>query len=231
MRRIYLLVTLLATSAMANDTVSIDFDITADAAACTPVLSNNGKVDFNTRSASSLSKDYFSQLGTRDLTLSITCESSTAIAITSRDTRAASVVSGADEKGQAGARFQINAGEYVSERTRLFGLGVTAEKKPIGSYAIQINAAGIMAMDGDRNVPVEVAGAVNQAGPWTKTDLLPLPTNQDYFYTFVQKGALSPQPVSSLSVPLQISATVANKLNSSQVIKLDGEAVISIVYL
>lgn len=232
MRPIYLLTMALITApAVANDTVSVDFDVTADAAACTPVLSNSGVVDFSTRSASSLSTETFTQLGTRDLTLTITCESSTAIAITSRDTRAASAVSGADEKGQVGARFQVNAGKYVSEKARLFGLGMTAENKPIGSYAIQINAAGVMAIDGDRSVPVEVAGAVSQTGPWAKTDLLPLPTNQDYFYTVVQEGALSPQPISSLSVPLQISAAVANKLNSSQMIRLDGEAVISIVYL
>ena len=52
-----------------------------------------------------------------------------------------------------------------------------------------------------------------------------------FFYTFVKKGTAAPQPVSSASVPLQISASVANNLGSSQKINLDGEAVISLVYL
>lgn len=232
MRRVYLLlIALNAVCAVANDTVNIDFDVTAEAAACTPGLSNNGVVDFNTRHAGSLSTTAFTQLGNRDLTLTIICESSTAIAITARDTRTASVISGADDSGHVGARFQVNDGQYVSELSRLFGLGLTAENKAIGSYAIQINAAGVAATDGTRNVPVDVAGAASQTGPWTQSSLLPLPTNQDYFYTFVQKGGLSPQPVNTVSIPLQVSATVANKLNSSQMIKLDGEAVISIVYL
>lgn len=232
MRRISLItLLLLATSAVANESVSIDFDVTADAAACTPSLSNNGIVDFNSRNAGSLSTRAFTQLGTRDLTLTITCESSTAIAITSRDTRAASAVSGTDDRGQTGALFGINGGHYVSEPSRLFGLGLTAEKKAIGSYAVQINAAGVTATEAEQRVSVDVAGAASPTGPWTKSSVLPLPVNQDYFYTFVQRGTLSPQPVSTATVPLQVSVTLANKLNSSQMIKLDGEAVISIVYL
>lgn len=232
MRGFYLLLAaFVAAPAMAKETVSIDFELTADAAACTPVLSNNGVVDFNSRSAGSLSRNAFTQLGTRDLVLSITCEASTAVAITARDTRAASVTWGKDDKGQQGPRFQINGGQYVSEPSRLFGLGMTAENKPIGSYAVQIDAANIIASDGDRSVAVEVAGAINPKGSWEKTDLLPLPAKQDYFYTFVQKGTLTPQAISTATIPLQVSATVANALGSRQTIKLDGEAVISLVYL
>ena len=108
---------------------------------------------------------------------------------------------------------------------------MTAENKPIGSYAVQIDAMNVIASDGDRSVAVEVAGAVNPKGTWEKSDPLPLPTKQDYFYTLVQKGTLAPQPISTATIPLQVSATVANALGSSQTIKLDGEAVISLVYL
>ncbi|WP_250546552.1 DUF1120 domain-containing protein [Leclercia sp. Colony189] len=226
-----LIAAFMAVPVMASDTVSIDFELTADAAACTPVLSNNGVVDFNSRSAGSLTRNAFTQLGTRDLVLSITCESSTAVAITARDTRATSVVWGRDNQGQEGPRFQINGGQYVSDPSRLFGLGMTAENKPIGSYAVQIDAMNVIASDGDRSVAVEVAGAVNPKGTWEKSDPLPLPTKQDYFYTLVQKGTLAPQPISTATIPLQVSATVANALGSSQTIKLDGEAVISLVYL
>lgn len=232
MRAVYLFLTaLMASPALAQDSVSIDIDITADAAACTPTLSNNGVADFNSRSIGSLSAHAFTQLGTRDLTLTLTCESSTAVAITARDTRAASMIYGIDDKGQQGARFQINGGQYISDKERLFGLGMTAENHPIGSYAVQIDSAGVTATEGDRSVAVDIAGAANLEGPWMKTDLLPLPASQDYFYTFVQRGTLSPQPVSSATIPLQISATVANQLGSSQTIKLDGEAVVSLVYL
>lgn len=223
-----LILALTAASARAGDTVSIDFDVTAEAAACTPVLSNNGKVDFGSRSVGSLSAHAFTQLGTRELTLTITCESSTAVAITSRDTRSSSVRVGEDDKGGVGPLFTDH---YVGYAARLFGLGFTAENKPIGSYAIQINAAGVTVSEGNQTVSVDIAGSERKNGPWDTLDYPVLPTTQDYFYTFVKKGTAAPQPVSSASVPLQISASVANNLGSSQKITLDGEAVISLVYL
>ncbi|EPC0987525.1 DUF1120 domain-containing protein [Enterobacter hormaechei subsp. hoffmannii] len=220
-----------ASAVWATDTVNIDVDVTVDAAACTPALSNGGVADFGTRYAGSLSTSAFTQLGTRDLTLSVTCESSTGVAITARDTRASSVVVGKDKSGQEGVKFQINNGAYVRDTTRLFGLGLTSEQKPIGSYGVQINAAGVTAADESAAVQVEIAGAATKNGPWTRTTLLPLPTQQDFFYTFVQKGTDIPQPISSAVVPLQVSAAVANGLGSGQEIKLDGEAVITLVYL
>jgi len=232
MRRIYLLLAALTTASVsANDTVDVDFELTADAVACVPVLSNNGIADFGSRNAGSLSPDAFNQLGTRELTLAITCESSTALAITSRDTRSSSVRIGEDTERAVGPHFSTNGGLNVAYASRLFGLGVTAENKPIGSYAILINADSIVALDGSQNVNVDMAGSESKSGPWTRLDHYLLPATESYFYTFVKKGTLVPQAVSSVSVPLQVSVAVANKLGSSQRISLDGEAVISIVYL
>ncbi|URN98845.1 DUF1120 domain-containing protein [Leclercia adecarboxylata] len=232
MRQIFLLLVALTTvSAPASDTLGIDFELTADAAACTPTLSNNGIADFGTRHAGSLSANAFTQLGTRELTLTITCESSTALAITSRDTRTSSVRTGEDSTGTTGPRFSVNGGLNVAHASRLFGLGLTAEKTPIGSYAILINANNIVAQDGSQNVSVDMAGSESKSGPWAKEDHNLLPSTDNYFYTFVKKGTLVPQPVSSVNVPLHVSVSVANKLGSSQQISLDGEAVISIAYL
>lgn len=232
MRRIYLLLAVLTTASVsANDSVGVDFELTADAAACTPALSNNGVADFGSRQASSLSADAFTQLGTRDLTLTITCESSTALAITSRDTRSSSVNIGEDADHGVGPHFNVNGGLNVAYASRLFGLGVTAENKSIGSYAVLINAESIVALDGSRNVNVDMAGSESKSGPWTKPDHYLLPAAESYFYTFVRKGTIVPQAVSSVSVPLQVSVSVADKLGSRQPITLDGEAVISIVYL
>ncbi|WP_333496268.1 DUF1120 domain-containing protein [Kluyvera sp. CHPC 1.251] len=232
MKKSFLFIMLLAPALVsANDVVDINVEVTADAAACTPVLSNNGIADFGTRYAGSLSKKAFTQLGTRDLTMTITCESSTGVAITARDARADSMATGKDEGGTAGAKFQVNGGGYVSDTSNLFGLGVTSEGKKIGSYAVQINTGAVVAADADAEVKVDMAGAADKSGPWSTSTLLPLPTNEDYFYTFVQKGTTTPQPIMTASVPLQVSVTVAPDINSNQTITLDGEAVITIAYL
>lgn len=231
-RNAFWLIALLASAqAIAGDTANIDFDVTAEAASCTPTLSNNGVVDYGTNHAGDLHIQSFTQLGTRDITLTIQCESSTGVAITARDTRSDSAVVGKDDNGQEGARFQINGGGYVHDKARLFGLGLTAEKKPIGSYAIQINAASVVALDGSELVSVDIGGSASTEGPWEAAAPIALPTNQDFFYTFLKKGTTTPQPVSTATVPLQVSASIANQLNSSQTVSLDGSAVISIVYL
>lgn len=214
----------------AGDNLSIDFTVTAEAAACTPTLSHNGIVDFGERHVGSLSTSAFTQLGVRDITLTITCESSTGIAITARDARSSSAITGKDTHGHEGVLFQVNGGGYISDKSRLFGLGMTMENKPIGSYAMQIDSANTIAVD-DKNVAVDIAGSASKEGPWEVSSLLPLPTGQDYFYTFVKKGSSVPQPITAATVPLQISASVGSNLRSGQKVTLDGEAVISIVYL
>lgn len=233
MRRIYLMLAVLMTASVsANDTVGVDFEVKADAAACTPALSNNGTADFGTRHTSSLSAEAFTQLGTRELTLTITCESSTALAITSRDTRSSSIIVGEDSDRGIGPHFSANGGLNVTYASRLFGLGMTAENKRIGSYAVLIKTDSLVATDGSKNINVDMAGSESKSGPWAKPDHYLLPATESYFYTFVRKGTLVPQAVSSVSVPLQVSVAVADKLkSSSQRISLDGEAVVSIVYL
>lgn len=166
----------------------------------------------------------------RDITLTITCESSTGIAITARDARSSSAITGKDTHGHEGVLFQVNGGGYISDKLRLFGLGMTMENKPIGSYAMQIDSANTIAVD-DKKVAVDIAGSASKEGPWEVSSLLPLPTGQDYFYTFVKKGSSVPQPITAATVPLQISASVGSNLRSGQKVTLDGEAVISIVYL
>ncbi|HDS6518678.1 TPA: DUF1120 domain-containing protein [Klebsiella oxytoca] len=214
----------------AGDNLSIDFTVTAEAAACTPTLSHNGIVDFGERHVGSLSTSAFTQLGVRDITLTITCESSTGIAITARDARSSSAITGKDTHGHEGVLFQVNGGGYISDKSRLFGLGMTMENKPIGSYAMQIDSANTIAVD-DKKVAVDIVGSASKEGPWEVSSLLPLPTGQDYFYTFVKKGSSVPQPITAATVPLQISASVGSNLRSGQKVTLDGEAVISIVYL
>ncbi|MGQ9453702.1 MULTISPECIES: DUF1120 domain-containing protein [Leclercia] len=218
-------------SASAGDSVSINFDVSAQAAACTPTLSHNGTADYGTRHVATLSTRTFTQIGTRDITLSIRCESATGIAITARDSRASSVLSGKDDRGEEGARFQINGGGYVSDKTRLFGLGLGPDKKPIGSYAVQIIADGVTAVEGEQSVSVAIGGSASKNGPWEITSLLPLPANQDYFYTFIKKGTSEPQPITSAIVPLQVSAAISPDIGRGQTVTLDGSAVISLVYL
>lgn len=87
---------LFAMSAQAADRVSIDVKVTLEAAACTPILSNGGVVNFGSHSVNRLSTQHYTQIGTRNINMTITCESATGIAITARDTRMDSMTTGKD---------------------------------------------------------------------------------------------------------------------------------------
>ncbi|EFB5464001.1 DUF1120 domain-containing protein, partial [Escherichia coli] len=137
-----------AMSAQAADRVSIDVKVTLEAAACTPILSNGGVVNFGSHSVNRLSTQHYTQIGTRNINMTITCESATGIAITARDTRMDSMTTGKDSGGQSGVKYTLNGGGYISQTTRLFGLGKTKDNKNIGSYAVLIDSNNISASNG-----------------------------------------------------------------------------------
>ncbi|MEC6573611.1 DUF1120 domain-containing protein, partial [Escherichia coli] len=106
-----------AMSAQAADRVSIDVKVTLEAAACTPILSNGGVVNFGSHSVNRLSTQHYTQIGTRNINMTITCESATGIAITARDTRMDSMTTGKDSGGQSGVKYTLNGGGYISQTT------------------------------------------------------------------------------------------------------------------
>ncbi|SQK04305.1 putative transcriptional regulator [Escherichia coli] len=61
-----------AMSAQAADRVSIDVKVTLEAAACTPILSNGGVVNFGSHSVNRLSTQHYTQIGTRNINMTIT---------------------------------------------------------------------------------------------------------------------------------------------------------------
>lgn len=215
----------------AADSVDIDVTVTTDAAACTPTLSNNGVVDFGKRSAEQLSASHYTQWGSRDITLSITCESSTAVAISARDSRADSVSYGQDANGNVGPASSIDGQGSISNAERLFGLGKTTEGKNIGSYAIVIDTDNIQAQDGGVSTAVGTVGSGSVEGPWSIAALAALPSDMSYYYSFAKKNTATVQPITTATVPLRVSASIANGLASGNTIQLNGLATISLVYL
>ncbi len=167
--------------------------------------------------------------------MTITCESATGIAITARDTRMDSMTTGKDSGGQSGVKYTLNGGGYISQTTRLFGLGKTKDNKNIGSYAVLIDSNNISASNGSQTLAVSIAGAdaviTGQKRAWQTLTAYPLAVDQSYYYTFVKPGETTPTPVTNAIIPLQVSASIANDLGGSEKIELDGKAVISVVYL
>lgn len=217
--------------AWASDTVNIDVSVTTDAAACTPTLSNNGIVDFGKRSAALLSATHFTQWGSRDITLNIVCEASTAVAITARDSRPDSVAYGQDGNGNTGPDVPFQGQGNISNPERLFGLGKTSEGKNIGSYAIVIDQESVQAQDAGSAVPVSIVSASTTAGPWSIASPAAFSSGMNGYLSFTRKNSTTLQPVTTVVVPLRVSASIASGLTSGNTIGLDGLATITLVYL
>ena len=215
----------------AADSVDIDVTVTTDAAACTPTLSNNGIVDFGRRPSTELSGAHYTQWGSRSITLNISCEASTGVAISARDSRSDSLSVGQDENGNTGPVTDVGGQSAIGSPARLFGLGKTVEGKNIGSYAIVIDSDNVQAQDGDTAAAVSMVGSNAVQGPWALTSPAALPSDMAYFYTFAKKGTTTLQPITSATVPLRVSAAIASGLASGNTITLDGLSTISLVYL
>ena len=217
--------------AWASDSVNIEVSVTTDAAACTPTLSNNGIVDFGKRSATLLSATHFTQWGSRDITLNIACEASTAVAITARDSRADSVAYGQDEKGHSGPEAPFQGEGNISNPDRLFGLGKTSDGKNIGSYAIVIDRENVQAQDAGTGVAVSMVSASTSDGPWSVASPAAFSSGMNGYLSFARKNSTTLQPITTAVVPLRVSASIASGLASGNSISLDGLATITLVYL
>ena len=215
----------------AADTVDIDVTVTTDAAACTPTLSNNGIVDFGKQSAARLSGTHYTQWGSKGITLNITCEASTAVAISARDSRTDSLSYGADANGNVGPQSPLNGQGTISNPARLFGLGKTVEGKNIGSYAIVLETDGVQVQDGSNTPAVGIVGSASVDGPWSADAVPALPSDLAWYYTFAIKNSTTVQPITTATVPLNVSASIANDLSSGSSILLNGQATISLIYL
>lgn len=108
---------------------------------CTPELSGGGVVDYGTIRLATLSATDVNQLGTKDVSLSISCPSATKAAWTITDDRAdthpgASVISIANGD---------MTNSIVSDTTMSYGVGKTTEGVKIGAFSIYTDTANVTA--------------------------------------------------------------------------------------
>lgn len=111
--------------------------------ACTPELSGGGVVDFGTHYVDTLSATETNQLGKKDLTLTINCESPAKVGWSIQDNtvdEAASITI---------VNPGWNEGDDVWDSNGRFGVGKTAGGVNIGAYAVTLNKDGVTA-DGEQ---------------------------------------------------------------------------------
>ncbi|AUU82902.1 DUF1120 domain-containing protein [Leclercia adecarboxylata] len=213
----------------AADDVTMKVSGTILPAACTPALSNSGEVAFGSIAASSIRKapagNALVQLGSKDITLTVTCDAATAIGFTMADNRASSA---ANLSSSAYINSAFTGGMKVTEPYFAFGLGVATNDAKIGAYSVAVDGAKLTA----DSVAANMLVSDDQGATWRTASYGQQSNDNSRIVTAGEVGSLEPKMFKEMTVPLKIAAGVqpSSVLGSDEIV-LNGSATLSLVYL
>lgn len=194
-------------------------------AACSTTLSGAGEVSFGAIAASSIRNapagNTLVQLGSKDVTLSISCDAATSVGFKMIDNRASSAVTLATGTSVDGSDAQAYFG---------FGLGLAENDAKIGVYTVQVDTANVTA----DSTSSHVVFTENVANGWRKGEALPITQMNDNrrIITIGNTAETAPMMFETASFPMKVSAAVrTSSVLGYDEITLDGNATVSLVYL
>ncbi|EOX3827599.1 MULTISPECIES: DUF1120 domain-containing protein [Enterobacter] len=192
-------------------------------AACTPVLSNGGTVDYGTINLGDLSATATNQLGQKNIDLTINCTAATKVSWNMVDDRVDSNANLTVANGQFGG------GSQGSGTGQTYGVGKTEGGVNIGTYAMFVKADSVTA-DGAAADPIYQQ---NATGNWTKTTNGSTQGSHIRDFTVASTGTLDPLAFQTATFPLVTSLAVQNTatLAITDDTQLDGQLTISLRYL
>lgn len=219
---------MVAAQANAANDVTLKVSGNVVPAACTPTLSDNGEVAFGSIASASIRHaspgNKLVQLGSRDITLNITCDAAASVGFKMVDNRASSVVT-------LSSTAYIDSTVTNSSHTQDyfgFGLGNATNNSKIGTYTITA-AATNTTIDGKAASLVlsDDSGKSWRSGPTIS------PTNAGArIMSVATAGQSTPSLFTEMSMPLNIAVGVqtSDVLGFDEIV-LDGSATLSMVYL
>ena len=180
-------------------------------AACEPVLSNGGVVDFGTLSKKDLHADKDTRLPPKSLTLMVGCDAPTSLALIMHDNRS----------GSATLDSEID-----------YGLGKDSRGNRIGRFSLHVDPADAHADSFARLYRTESSSA---GTAWSTGSANPVPIGKSRYLAFTDNAGSGAGPVliQNLSTTVTVDAVIAptNSLDLSSAIDLDGAGTIEIIYL
>lgn len=217
-----MLLTGAACNAMAANTVDLTVKGVLVNAACSPSLDKT-EVSFGNIPVGNLDATNTNQIGSRDVMLTITCDSTMVMGWTTVDGHADSLqaltltAAGADASD-------------VTDAANEYGLGKAGTVK-IGAYAITAKTTGVT-YDGTAGDLIEADNIMINGASWAKsTKGVTKPGVRTF--TAAVTGQTTPKAYKIGKFPLKVTAAVQNTttLNITQDTDLDGLATISLSYI
>lgn len=180
-------------------------------AACEPVLSNGGLVDFGTLSNKDLHADKDTRLPPKSLTLMVGCDAPASFALIMHDNR---------------------SGSATLDSETDYGLGKDSRGNRIGRFSLRVDPANANA-DGFARLYRTDSSTAGMA--WSTGSASPAAIGKSRYMAFTDNTGSGAGPVliQNLSTTVTVDAVIAptNSLDLSSAIDLDGAGTIEIIYL
>lgn len=180
-------------------------------AACEPVLSNAGVVDFGTLSSKDLNHDKSTRLPPKTLTLRVNCDAPTHFALRMQDNREGSAT--------------VNSEVY-------YGLGFDQRNNKVGLYSLIFDPASAVADSFSR---VYRTDSTPYGAAWSTANTNPISIAQKSYLGFTDSAGSNAGPVAiqhlTTGVKVEVIIAPASRLDLSSAVYLDGSATLEIVYL
>ena len=211
-------------SAFAADTATMKVTGTLVAPSCDVTMNGKDTADFGSIPRSSLSATNNSPLTgkSQSLSVKVTCQANTAIAIKTSDANGTNKPTDARSFDFDGTSVSLPSNQY-------YNLGKASNDKPIGAYAIKIGTVAV----------IDGAGDAPAAKLRTGVDKENLSDATGPVYFDVNAPVISPANAASQSIPgtsFTFPLTVAGNISATdtlpnEVLTLDGNASIEVIYL
>ncbi|MGJ7513320.1 DUF1120 domain-containing protein [Pseudomonas baetica] len=180
-------------------------------AACEPVLSNGGLVDFGQLSKNDLNVEKSTRLPPRSLSLRVGCDAPTSFALIMHDNRSGSAT--------------VNSEIY-------YGLGMDGRNNKIGLYSLNVDPADTSA---DNYARLYRTDSTTGGTAWSTASASPIPIGQNSYLGFTASvgSTAGPVMIQNLNTTVTVDAVIAptDSLDLSSAIHLDGAGTIEIIYL
>lgn len=206
----------------AAESASLAVTGTITPASCDVSLST-ASLNFGTVSASTLTNT-MNQISADPVTVSVACDSATAIAVQSVDNRSSSAMTVSEITDEMGA-------DMSSAATSIFGLGTDSANGKVGVLLLGINGATLNGTV-NNNLLTSTDKASWTAHTLSATSVSSL-VNNGYFALGETADATSPATVTTATYNLTGGVVLkkADKYPSGEQVNIDGNVTFSVVYL
>lgn len=218
---IVLAMTNVAAHAAETATLSVIGSITP--AACDATLSSDS-VNLGTIAASQLTNDY-TVFNPSAITLNLSCDAATAIAIQTTDNRSASAMTSTETESDMA---------LVSTDENTFGLGTDSASNKIGTLSFAITDG---TTNGATNTTLLVNADATDTGGWSSTTISaasPYLLNKNQYFALAESAdSATPAAVTTATYTMEPSVALkkSSKYPSGETVNIDGNVTFSIVYL